>query len=108
MKRSAELSPSQDLTTTPKVEVQILNQSQAEIIGIKNLEIAKMEMVAFRRDDEGQVFEAEILPDIDLTEFLINDDDDYLDEVLLKAERVLEDSRKQKAINPNIPLYKFR
>ncbi len=93
MRRSAELSPSQDLTTTAKVEVQILNQSQAEIKGIETLEfINDKEAVAFRRDGEGQVLEAKILPDIDKAKFL--QDGNYMDEVLLEAERILKDFGK--------------
>ena len=93
MRRSAELSPSQDLTTTAKVEVQILTQSQAEIIGIKTLEIIDGEkVVAFRRDGKDQILEAVILPDIDKSKFL--HDGNYMNEVFLKAEGVLKYSGK--------------
>jgi len=93
MKRSVELSLSQDPITTPKVEVQILNQSQAEIIGIETLKIINdREVVAFRRDGKDQILEAVILPDIDKSKFL--HDGNYMNEVLLKAEGVLKDSGK--------------
>ena len=93
MKGSVESSPSQDLTTTPKVEVQILNQNQAEIMGIKALKFVNdREVVAFRRDGEDQILEAIILPGIDKAKFL--HDDDCFDEVLLEAERILKNSGK--------------
>ena len=93
MKRSVELSLSQDPITTPKVEVQILNQSQAEIIGIETLKIINdREVVAFRRDGKDQILEAVILPDIDKSKFL--HDGNYMNEVLLKGEGVLKDSGK--------------
>jgi hypothetical protein len=93
MKRSVESLLSQDPTTTPEVEVQILTQSQAEIIGIETLKIINgREVVAFRRDGEDQVLEAVILPDIDKSKFL--HDGNYMNEVLLKAEGVLKDSGK--------------
>jgi len=93
MKRSIESSLSQDLTTTAEVEVQILTQSQAEIIGIETLKIINgREVVAFRRDGKDQILEAVILPDIDKSKFL--HDGNYMNEVLLKAEGVLKDSGK--------------
>jgi len=93
MKRSIESSLSQDLTTTAEVEVQILTQSQAEIIGIETLKIINgREVVAFRRDGKDQILEAVILPNIDKSKFL--HDGNYMNEVLLKAEGVLKDSGK--------------
>jgi hypothetical protein len=92
MKRSAESSPSQDPITTP-VEVQILNQGQAENMGIKDLKFTNdREVVAFRRDGKDQILEAKILQDIDKSKFL--HDDDCFDEALLEGERALKDSGK--------------
>ena len=93
MGKPVELLLSQDPTPIPKVEVQILNQSQAEIMGIKGLNFANdREVVVFKRDGKDQILEADILPDIDIAGFL--HDGNYMNEVLLKAEEVLKDSGK--------------